>query len=241
MRNPKLCLTVCCFILFFTTLSAQNNLSEGYYIGFKKDTVHGFFNLDDLDNGKVYLYANRTTSVNQKLTPDNIQQIETLDSLSIRTFIYTYKDQREPLFITKYADGNVTLYRGNSTNPDEKELLLISSIKMPLIRKISQGNPREFLNTYFKGCELSNNFAIKYSQHSILAAVTEISKCAFPNAKIEEIVRKRAKIHVEIGFKTALYVGNSQVRNWLGDKKGNANVKSLVGVIGGFYCTVLFF
>jgi hypothetical protein len=235
MSFSKRYFTLFCVVLCAQTLFSQNNLSEGYYVGLKKDTVHGFFNLDDLENGKVFFYANKTTSVNQKLTPDNIQQIETLNSLSIRTFIYTHHDQREPLFITKYADGNVTLYKGHSSNPDEEELFLISSIKMPLIRKISQGNPREFLNTYFKGCALGTNFSVRYTQYSILAAVTEISKCAFPNAKIEKIVRKSAKIHVEIGLKTALYVGNSYVKNWLGDKKGEVNVQPLVGIIGGFH------
>lgn len=234
MRHPKLCLAVLCFVLFFKTVSAQNNLSEGYYIGFKKDTVHGFFNFDNLANSKVLFYANKTTSVSQKLTPDNIQQIETRDKIFIRTFIYAYKDQKEPLFITKYADGNVSLYKGNSLNPDEPDVFFISSIKMPLIRKISAINPKVFLNTYFKGCELGNNFSVKYSENSLLAAVEEISKCAFPSIDVVKKTGKINRIQVEFGIKTALFLNRSKIKGWLDEQPLKTSINPLLGVILGF-------
>ena len=234
MRNPKLCLTVCCFVLFTKMLISQNNLSEGYYVGFKKDTVHGFFNFDNLANSKVLFYANKTTSVSQKLTPDNIQQIETLDKVSIRTFIYTYKDQKEPLFITKYANGNVSLYKSNSLNPEEPDVFFISSIKMPLIRKISKSNPKEFLNTYFKGCELRTNFSVKYLENSLLAAITEINKCAYPNVEVVKNTGKTHRVRVEVGIKTALFLNRSKIKGWLDEKPLKTSINPLFGVIVGF-------
>ena len=233
MRNPKLCLAVLCFVLFFTTLSAQNNLSEGYYVGFKKDTVHGFFNLDDVANKKILFYTNKTASTSKKLTPDDVSQIETNNKVSIRTLIYTYKDQREPLFITKYADGNVKLYKAASLNPDEPDVFFISSTKMPLIRKISAINPKTFLNTYFKGCELGTNFSVKYNGNSLLAAVTEISKCAYPEVEIEKNIGKHTKIYLELGFKMAVCVNNSVLKGWVNDPKLKTSVNPLFGVIVG--------
>jgi hypothetical protein len=233
MYNPKLCLTVCCFVLFIKTLFSQNNLSEGYYVGFKKDTVHGFFNLDDVANKKILFYTNKTASTSKKLTPDDVSQIETHNKVSIRTLIYTYRDQREPLFITKYADGNVKLYKATSLNPDEPDVFFISSIKMPLIRKISAINPKTFLNTYFKGCELATNFSVKYDGNSLLAAVTEISKCAYPNVEIEKNIGKHTKIYLELGFKMAVCVNNSVLKGWANDPKLKTNVNPLFGVIVG--------
>jgi hypothetical protein len=232
MHYSKLVFTLFCF-LFLHQLTAQSNLSQGYYVGFKKDTVRGFFDFEDLAINKVDFYADKKTSVPKRLTPDNVAQIETLDSVSVFTHIYVYKDQKEPLFITKFASGNITLYKGFSSNPDEKEVFFINSIKIPLIRKISKNNPKEFLNTYFKGCELGANFSVNYAPNSLLAAIKQISKCAFPEAKVEEVVRKRRKIEVELGVKAGLYTNKSAVIGWLDDRKGDANVKSLLGLVGG--------
>jgi hypothetical protein len=230
MRFPKSILSAFCAVLFFTTLSAQNNLSEGYYVGFKKDTVRGFFNFDDLATHKVLLYASKMGSVSQKLTPDNVQQIETSDK-SIRTFIYSYKDQKEPLFINKYVDGNVALYKSSSLNPEEPDVFFISSVKMPLIRKISAINPKAFLNTYFKGCELGANFSVKYAENSLLAAVAEISKCAYPNAQLTKNTTKKTKFSMNIGVQAALFMNKSTVKGWLDDKPLRTNFDHLLGII----------
>jgi Outer membrane protein beta-barrel domain len=226
--------TLILVIFSFTTAFAQVTLSEGYYVGFKKDTVRGFFNLDNLPAGSVLFYVNKRTSNSRKLTPNDVQQIELRDKPSIRTFFYTYKDQKESLFITKYADGNVSLYKGNSFNPDEPDVYFISSIKMPLIRKISKTHPQTFLNTYFKGCELPNNFTVQYTENSLLAAVNEISKCAFPQVEAVQDAGKIFKIQVEMGLKTALFFNQSKVKGWLNDQPLKTNTSPLVGVILGF-------
>jgi hypothetical protein len=222
--------------LFLTAVKAQNNLSEGYYVGFKKDTVHGFFNFDNLAHGKVFFYTNKRTSVSRILTPDAIQEIETVDKISIWTFMYSYKDQKEPLFITKYLEGNVSLYKGKSfLNPDEPDMFFISTLKMPLIRKISKTNPRTFLTTYFKGCELASNFSVLYIENSLLAAVNELSLCAFPK-KVEAVnnTGKANKIHMEVGIKTALFFNQSTVKGWFNGLPLKTNVGPLFGVIVGF-------
>jgi hypothetical protein len=233
MRIPKFYLPLFCSVFFLKVLVAQNNLSAGYYVGFKKDTVHGFFDLEDLAVNKVDFYPNKNTSAPKQLLPENVSQIETLDSVSVRSYIYSYKDQKQTLFITKFVSGNVSFYKGYSSNPDETEIFLISSNKLPLIRKISKNNPKEFLNTYFKGCELGANYTIKYAQNSLLAAITEISKCAYPTAKIEQIARKHRPIRVELGAKAGLFVNKSEIINWLGERKSNASVKPMLGFILG--------
>jgi Outer membrane protein beta-barrel domain len=233
MRFPKSILSAFCAVLFFTTLSAQNNLSEGYYVGFKKDTVRGFFNFDNLATHKVLFYASKMGSVSQKLTPDNVQQIETSDK-SIRIFIYSYKDQKEPLFINKYVDGNVALYKSSSLNPEEPDVFFISSVKMPLIRKISAINPKAFLNTYFKGCELGTNFSVKYAENSLLAAVAEISNCAYPSVEFVKKSAKKSKITMNAGVQTALFVNHSKVKGWLDDQQIKTSISPLLGVIVGF-------
>jgi hypothetical protein len=227
------------FALFFAVLCvktahAQNNLSEGYYVGFKKDTVRGFFDFDNLATHKVSFYAQKKGSVSQKLTPDNVQQIETTDK-SIRTFIYNFKDQKQALFIIKYVDGNVALYKSTSLNPEEPEVFFINSKKMPLVRKISAINPKVFLNTYFKGCELGTNFSVKYSENSLLAAVTEISKCAYPDVKenSEGQIKKinGSKINIEMGLKLGYFRNQSVVRGWFGDRVTDVFYKPLVGAV----------
>jgi hypothetical protein len=236
MHYSKLVFTLFCF-LFLHQLTAQSNLSEGYYVGFKKDTVRGFFDFEDLAANKVDFYADKKTSVPKRLTPDNVAQIETLDSVSVRTYIYAYKDQKEPLFITKFASGNITLYKGFSSNPDEKEVFFINSIKIPLIRKISKNNPKEFLNTYFKGCELGTNFSVNYAPNSLLAAIKQISKCAFPDAKVEEIVRKRRKIQIELGAKAGFFANQSKTERVFGGRPSGVNIKPVVGAILGVRLT----
>ncbi len=232
MQNSKFVFTVFCFVLF-GNLSAQNNLIEGYYVGLKKDTVRGFFNFDNVASKKILFYTNKTASTSKKLTPDDILQIETQTKVSIRTFSYTYKDQTEQIFITKYADGNVKLYKGASLNPEEPDVFFISTAKMPLIRKISAINPKIFLNTYFKGCELGTNFSVKYAENSLLAAVTEISKCAFPNVELSKKVAETYKFKLELGVKAALYMNNSVIKGWLGDRPLRTSFNPLFGVVIG--------
>jgi hypothetical protein len=234
MHFSKLCFTVLCAVLCLTTLSAQNDLLEGYYVSLNKDTVRGFFNLDGLDFNKVLYYANKTTHENKKLTPETIQYIETVNKVSIRTFFYTYSDKKEPLFIRKYADGNVVLYEGHTSNINEKKVYLISSSKMPLIRKISKTDPKQFLNTYFKGCELGAHFTVDYSENSLLAAVTEISKCAYPEVEIVKNIGKQNKVHLEIGFQTAICVNNTTVKSWLNNQPIKTSVNPLFGIVVGF-------
>jgi Outer membrane protein beta-barrel domain len=234
MQLSKFCLSLILSVLSFTTAFSQNNLSEGYYVGLKKDTVRGFFNFDNLATQKVLFYATKTASTSKKLTPETVQQIETLDKVSIRTFIYTYKDQTEALFINKYVDGNISLYKSTSLNPDEPDVFFINSVKMPLIRKISAINPKTFLNTYFKGCELSTSFSVKYSENSLLTAVKEIGKCAYPDEKVVRNTGKTNKIKLELGVKTALFLNHSKIKGWLGDQPIRTNINPLFGVIIGF-------
>jgi hypothetical protein len=233
MHCSKLILALFC-VTFLHDLNAQNNLSEGYYVGFQKDTVRGFFNLENLANNKVLFYATKTAKASQKLTPETIQKIETLDKISISTFIYTYKDQREPLFLEKYAAGNVSLYKAHSLNPDEKEVFFISSTKMPLIRKISAINPKMFLNTYFKGCELSSSFGVAYTANSLLAAVTEIGKCAYPDKEIIKDMGKVNTLRVKVGVKSAVSLSYSKVKAWFGDRETDTKISPLFGGIVAF-------
>jgi hypothetical protein len=234
MHCSKLILALFC-VTFLHKLNAQNNLSEGYYVGFKKDTVRGFFNFDDLANNKASFFSNKTGSVSRTLTPNDVQKIETLDKISISTFIYAYKDQREPLFIKKYAEGNITLYKGYSLNPDEEEVFFISSTKMPLIRKISAINPKIFLNTYFKGCELGSNFSVKYTDNSLLAAITEINKCAYPGKEVVKNIGKVNKLNVSMGVKVGGFLNDSKLVGWLGGQPNlRQTVKPIVGLIVAF-------
>jgi hypothetical protein len=233
MHYSKLVFTLFCF-LFLHQLTAQSNLSEGYYVGFQKDTVRGFFNLENLANNKIVFYATKTAKASQKLTPETVQKIETLDKISISTFIYTYKDQREPLFLEKYAAGNVSLYKAHSLNPDEKEVFFISSTKMPLIRKISAINPKMFLNTYFKGCELGNNFGVAYTANSLLAAVTEIGKCAYSDKEIIKDMGKVNTLRVKVGVKSAVSLSYSKVKAWFGDRETDTKISPLFGGIVAF-------
>jgi hypothetical protein len=235
MRIPKLFLPVFCFVLIINTLPAQTNLSEGYYIGTAKDTVRGFFNFDNLMYKKILFYTEKTSSTSKKLTPEDISEIETVDKISIRTFNYTGGEQAELIFITRYADGSVSLYEGQTLNPQELKLVCISSIKIPLIRKISAVNTKSYLNTYFKGCELSNNFSVKYDKLSILSAVTEYSKCAYPDAKIEQKTGKSSKISVGIGVQTAAFISTTAFEgfnfNTFRSEKGE--VSSNIPLFGG--------
>ena len=224
MRIPKLLLSVFYFMLIINTLSSQTNLSEGYYVGIAKDTVRGFFNFDNLTYKKILFYTDKTSSTSKKLAPEDIQEIETLDKISIRTFNYTGGEQAELIFITRYVDGSVSLYEGQSDNPDERNVLCISSFKIPEIRKISLRNTKMYLNTYFKGCELGTNFSIKYNKLSVLAAVKEYSKCAYLDSKITQKMGKSSKISVGMGFQTAVFMNKSTYkapRNAQNDAESN--------------------
>jgi Outer membrane protein beta-barrel domain len=231
MRNPKFCLTVCCLVLFTKTLFSQNNLSEGYYVGFKKDTVHGFFNFDDLFFNKIVFYETNTSRTPKLLLPDNIQQIETLDKISIRTCINTYKDKTESIFVSKFADGDVALYRGKSRNLDEDELYFISSVKLPEIRKITKTNPKAFLNTYFKGCELNNFASVRYTQNSILLAVIKITKCAYPDKEIVKKTDESYPIKVVFGVKSGIFLNFAKTEYLLDNRPIKSNVQPVLGLI----------
>jgi hypothetical protein len=229
----KSCLTVLCFVLIANTLFAQTSLSEGYYIGTTKDTVRGFFNFDNLMHRKVLFYIEKTGAKSKKLTPEDILEIETLDKISIRTFNYTGGDQAELIFITRYADGNVSLYEGQSLNPQERNVLCISSTKIPLIRKISAANTKAYLNTYFKGCEVGNNFSIKYDKLSVLAGVSEYSKCAYPDAKIAQKLGKSSKISVEIGVQSAIFMNKGVYKGFYSIFSEDDTESKIAALFGG--------
>jgi hypothetical protein len=231
MRYPKFCLSVFIFVLFVNTLSAQTNFSEGYYIGINKDTVRGFFNLDDLYYNKIVFYKTVEDRTPTVLLPDSVLQIETLNKLSIRTYVNTFQDKKEGIFVSKFADGDVALYQGKSHSLDEDELYFISSVKLPEVRKISKSNPKNFLNIYFKGCELDNFASVRYTQNSLLLAVKKISKCAYPNSEIVQNSPRKYPIKASLGFKIGGFVNFSTTEYVLGERPIKANIQPVFGAI----------
>ena len=217
-------------IFSLTTLSAQINLSEGYYVGLKKDTVYGFFDFDGLAMHKVFFYTSKKASTSRKLTPDDVRQIETTDK-SIWTFVYSFKEQKQALFISKYVDGNISLYKSTSMNPEESDVFFISTSNMPLIRKINAINPKVFLNTYFKNCELGASFSVKYAENSLLTAMAEISKCAYPNVESTKNTAKKPKFTLNVGFQTAFFMNKSKIKGWLNDQPLRTNFDPLLGTV----------
>jgi hypothetical protein len=75
-------------------------------------------------------------------------------------------------------------------------------------------HPQTFLNTYFKGCELANNFTVQYMENSLLAAVNELSNCAYPKVEVVNNTGKANIIRLEMGVKVGVFLNKSTVKGW---------------------------
>jgi hypothetical protein len=230
MRFPKFSFSLWFALFLAQPLFAQSNLSEGYYIDLKHDTIKGFFDLDDLYVNRIVFYASKTTTDAKTLLPNNITYIETVDKTMIRAFDYTYNDQKEPLFITKLTDGDIELYRGLSAKSPEKEVFFIRSTKIPEVRKITQSNPKAFLNTYFKGCELNANYDVRYTQNGLFKAVNQINACLYPEKEIVKKVKKTRPIDAAFGFKGGAFINNSKTEYLFGEREMKPTTKPILGI-----------
>jgi hypothetical protein len=231
MRLPKFILPLVLSVLFATTVFSQNKLPEGYYVNLKKDTVRGFFDFDELFVNRVVFYATQTGKESQVLDPESVLKIETVTKMTIYPFIYTFKDKTEPIFVSKFVDGDIQVFKGKSLKIEESDVFCIRTTKQLALRKITATNPKAFLNTYFKGCELPPNFDVRYTENGLLRAVTEINNCAFPNKKIEGRTSEKHKLNVGIGFKLGGFYNKPFTTDFYGDRKSTGVINPTLGIM----------
>lgn len=215
LKRNKSTLLYATFLFLLNTLNAQNmHLSKGYYISVNKDSVNGYFYLNE--NDIKFNKENSTVSM-QTLNPSNVQKIEYENGNSdvkILSYQLVNKKDTQNLFIRSIVDGRINLFRG-FTN-DVGEVFFISCQDNPVIRRINKTDPKAFLSVYFGECSKING-EIRYDFSSLLYAINKYEKCKYgSNTLVVNTLKKQ--ISLSVGVNLNGWSDDPEVTEWFGGK-----------------------
>jgi hypothetical protein len=208
---------------------------EGYYLDLKSDTVRGLFNFDDLEQNRVAFYPDKTTDNYATLRPNDVKAIHAVDKTMLTTFNYGYA---KSLFLRTLFSEKITLYK--TYFEDEGMVFFINTLTNPDIVKIEKDKATLFFDGYFNTCKLDKNIDVKYTETSLLSAVSMLNKCADLEKKkvfVSEQTRFIRQFSVSLGAFFTSFAGKPVIVDGVyGGTYQALETTSRFGVMGVLNC-----
>ena len=161
------------FILWFTffnlflALNAQKIIYEqGYYVSKSKDTISGFFDIENLNYNRITFSSDKDMKASKKLYPTDVEMVKLSDNRTILPKILTFEGVEEPIFVMTILSGDVNLFKGISKK--EGDVFYINAVDRPDLKRINKTDPKLFFQVYFNKCKNTKLYDVRYYDASSL-------------------------------------------------------------------------